>query len=305
MSAFFPNNRYLMERPFIYDELIYKKATNNCIFCGLWQTELYFNFCERDVRRNFVFTPFQDDQNIKLAEKMKNENSVAIHIRKGADYLKRNIWDGTCSVEYYNQAINYLKEHIELCEKEVKANHVIWPLSFNEMGNDLATVYDNLEKKQATVFEFLKKGGIEPSEISLAAPKVNDTLANNYGPNRPPFRYIITQVITIATDKVDTVRKLMEAQRELLKQGVALTNDYSYMTNYSFTGLNEIKPKMIEIATKNAKEAAKKFAEDSGSKLGKIRRANQGVFSITDRDDNTPFIKNVRVVTTVEYFLND
>ena len=81
----------------------------------------------------------------------------------------------------------------------------------------------------------------------------------------------------------------MEAQRELLKQGVALTNDYSYMTNYSFTGLNEIKPKMIEIATKNAKEAAKKFAEDSGSKLGKIRRANQGVFSITDRDDNTPF----------------
>ena len=93
-----------------------------------------------------------------------------------------------------------------LCEKEVKANHVIWPLSFNEMGNDLATVYDNLEKKQSTVFEFLKKGGIEPSEISLAAPKVNDTLANNYGPNRPPFRYIFTQVITIATDKVDTVR---------------------------------------------------------------------------------------------------
>ena len=112
MSAFFPNNRYLMERPFIYDELIYKKATSNCIFCGLWQTELYFNFCEKDVRRNFVFTPFQDDQNIQLAEKMKNENSVSIHIRKGADYLKRNIWDGTCSVEYYNQAINYLKEHV-------------------------------------------------------------------------------------------------------------------------------------------------------------------------------------------------
>ena len=112
MSAFFPNNRCLMERPFIYDELIYKKATSNCIFCGLWQTELYFNFCEKDVRRNFVFTPFQDDQNIQLAEKMKNENSEAIHIRKGADYLKRNIWDGTCSVEYYNQAINYLKEHV-------------------------------------------------------------------------------------------------------------------------------------------------------------------------------------------------
>ncbi len=94
-------------------------------------------------------------------------------------------------------------------------------------------------------------------------------------------------------------------QRELLKKGVALSSDYSYMTAYSFTGLNEIKPEMIESATKNAKAAAQKFADDSGSKLGKIRRANQGVFTITDRDENTPFIKNVRVVTTVEYFLND
>ncbi len=77
------------------------------------------------------------------------------------------------------------------------------------------------------------------------------------------------------------------------------------MTKYSYTGLNEIKPAMIEAATKNAKEAAQKFAMDSGSTLGKIRRANQGIFSITDRDENTPFIKNVRVVTTVEYFLKD
>lgn len=192
-----------------------------------------------------------------------------------------------------------------LSEQEVKANHVIWPLSFNEMGNELAPVYDSLEQKQALVLDFLKKGGIDPSEISLAAPKVRDNLADNFNGNAPRFRYVITQVLTISTDKVDTVRKLTEAQRELLKAGVALTNDYSYMTNYSFTDLNKIKPKMIEDATKNAKAAAQKFAEDSGSKLGKIRRANQGIFSITDRDENTPFIKNVRVVTTVEYFLND
>ena len=116
---------------------------------------------------------------------------------------------------------------------------------------------------------------------------------------------MITQVLTISSDKVDVVRKLDEAQRDLLKAGVGLTNDYSYMTKYSYTGLNEIKPAMIEAATKNAKEAAQKFAMDSGSTLGKIRRANQGIFSITDRDENTPFIKNVRVVTTVEYFLKD
>lgn len=192
-----------------------------------------------------------------------------------------------------------------LSEKEVKANHVIWPVSFREMGNDLSQVYDQLEVKQNMVLKYLKAGGLTDEEITIAAPKLRDNLADNYGSQRPPFRYMITQVLTISSDKVDVVRKLDEAQRDLLKAGVGLTNDYSYMTRYSYTGLNEIKPAMIEAATKNAKEAAQKFAMDSGSTLGKIRRANQGIFSITDRDENTPFIKNVRVVTTVEYFLKD
>lgn len=192
-----------------------------------------------------------------------------------------------------------------LSEKEVKANHVIWPVSFREMGNDLSQVYDQLEVKQNMVLKYLKDGGLTDEEITIAAPKLRDNLADNYGSQRPPFRYMITQVLTISSDKVDVVRKLDEAQRDLLKAGVGLTNDYSYMTKYSYTGLNEIKPAMIEAATKNAKEAAQKFAMDSGSTLGKIRRANQGIFSITDRDENTPFIKNVRVVTTVEYFLKD
>ena len=62
---------------------------------------------------------------------------------------------------------------------------------------------------------------------------------------------------------------------------------------------------MIEAATRNAREVAKKFAQDSDSRLGKIRRASQGQFSIDDRDSNTPHIKKVRVVSTVEYYLSD
>ena len=62
---------------------------------------------------------------------------------------------------------------------------------------------------------------------------------------------------------------------------------------------------MIEEATKNAREVAEKFAKDSDSRVGKIKSAKQGVFSITDRDQNTPFVKNVRVVTTIDYFIKD
>ena len=91
---------------------------------------------------------------------------------------------------------------------------------------------------------------------------------------------------------------------ELLKQGIAISaNDYDQQVQYEFTKLNEIKPAMIEEATKNARAAAEKFAEDSGSRLGKIKDAQQGQFSIEDRDQYTPGIKNVRIVTYVSYFL--
>ena len=112
ISIFFPDNRYVMEKPFTYDKAIHEKATRNCIFCGLWQTDLYFKSCEDEVRANFAFSPFEDLRNIQLAEEMRNENSVAIHVRKGPDYIVREIWDGTCSVDYYLQAINYIKAHV-------------------------------------------------------------------------------------------------------------------------------------------------------------------------------------------------
>ncbi|MBR4437566.1 MAG: SIMPL domain-containing protein, partial [Bacteroidales bacterium] len=74
--------------------------------------------------------------------------------------------------------------------------------------------------------------------------------------------------------------------------------------SYEFTGLNELKPEMIAEATANARQAAQKFAEDSKSKLGKIKTANQGQFSVEDLDETTEFVKKVRVVTTIVYYLD-
>jgi hypothetical protein len=130
--------------------------------------------------------------------------------------------------------------------------------------------------------------------------------AERYSVSQSPYRYNITSVVTVMSDNVDLVRKLMSEQGELLKQGIAVTGeDYQYRVQFLFTKLNDIKPQMIEEATKNARATAEKFAKDSGSKLGKIQSANQGQFSITDRDANTPYIKNIRVVSTVNYYLKD
>jgi uncharacterized protein len=62
---------------------------------------------------------------------------------------------------------------------------------------------------------------------------------------------------------------------------------------------------MIEEVTENASEVAGKFAEDCRSRLGKIETAPQGQFLIEDRDSDTPCIKKVRMVPTMEYYLPD
>ena len=172
-----------------------------------------------------------------------------------------------------------------LAEREVKANKVTWPIVSKEVGNDLPTIYANIERTNAAIMAFLKQNGIQESEISVDAPKVLDLQADQYSSNNVPFRYNVTNVVVVTSPNVDKVRQLIERQTELLKQGIAIVaGDYQYQTVYEFTGLNKIKPAMIAEATKNAREAANKFAEDSQSKLGKIRTASQGQFTSDDRD---------------------
>ena len=193
-----------------------------------------------------------------------------------------------------------------LSEMEVMADKVTWPLMYKKVGNDLGTLYNEINNTNTQIKAFLLGKGISESEISLGAPEIIDMAAERYNNSPVPFRYNVTAVITVTSDKVDLVRSLIQEQSELLKQGIAITGgDYRYNVVYDYTGLNNIKPQMIEEATKNARAAAEKFAIDSDSKLGKIKRANQGQFSIGNRDENTPYIKRIRVVTTVEYSLED
>lgn len=193
-----------------------------------------------------------------------------------------------------------------LAEMEVPANKVTWPLMYKEVGNDLTALYNRINATNTAIVKFLRKKGITEEEISINAPEIIDMQAERYVGENKTYRYNVTTVITVTSAKVDLVRSLISEQSELLKQGIAITGgDYRYQIQYDYTSLNEIKPKMIEEATKNAREAALKFAKDSDSELGKIRRASQGQFSIDNRDANTPYIKRIRVVTTIDYLLED
>ena len=172
-----------------------------------------------------------------------------------------------------------------LCEKEVQANKVTWPVVTKEMGNDLPTIYDNIQKNNQALLAFFKQNGIEESEISVNAPQVTDNMANSYDANRVVYRYSVTNVMVITSSKIDKIRSLMTKQAELLRQGIAVVaGDWNYPTTYEYTDLNSIKPEMIATATANARQAADKFAADSHSNLGKIKTASQGQFTYELKD---------------------
>lgn len=189
-----------------------------------------------------------------------------------------------------------------LAEREVPADKVTWSISTKETGNDLPTLYERINVQADKIKAFLKQNGLEESEITVNPPSVSDLEAREWGDNQKPFRYIVNTTITVATTKVEAVNKAIFKQAELLKQGVALDSSYP---NYEYASFQQMKPEMMSEAIKNAQKTAEQFAEASESKLGKIQTAGQGQFEIENRDENTPYIKKIRVVTTVTYSLDD
>ena len=193
-----------------------------------------------------------------------------------------------------------------LAEKEVDADKVTWPIVSKELGNELPELYTRLGNTQAKIKQFLISNGIKQSEISVNAPSVIDQNADQYSDNRRMYRYNITSVITVTSRNVKLVRSIIARQGELLKEGVAIVDGgYENQIKYEYVSFRQMKPKMMEEAIANAEKTASQFAKNSKSKLNKIVSADQGQFSIEDRDQSTPYIKKVRVVTTIVYSLKD
>jgi uncharacterized protein len=209
-----------------------------------------------------------------------------------------------------------------LVERTVKSDLAIWPVSFKEAGNDLPQVFAKSQADKESVLKFFAAQGVTLQEISVGQIKVTDKLANEYGGNITGPRYIVEQTVTVQSKDVDKVSKAGQKTAELVQAGIVVggANGQGGI-RYEFTGLNALKPDMITEATRNARAAADRFAADSGSRVGSIRSASQGVFSISSADgiesgivaqdeggsgmpnSDSSMMKKVRVVSTVDYYL--
>ena len=193
-----------------------------------------------------------------------------------------------------------------LSEREVNADLAVWPMNIILTGNDLKALKDNIEEQNNEVYGFFMDQGFDDEELTKGIVNINDTHADMYNPNPQynEYRYIAKSELTVRTKDIKKLQKALAESIELISKGIILGSKNSWKPiEYIFTGLNELKPSMIEEATKNAREVAEKFARDSNSEVGDIRIARQGLFTINDRDENTPEIKIVRVVSTIDFQL--
>lgn len=207
------------------------------------------------------------------------------------------------------KSIKTMEEYVTvkgLSERVVPADLAIWPIVFVVSNNDLTLLQTDIQKSRDTVREFLLQNGFAENEISNGSPMISDaeTLAQNEGSVRTGARYRAQITVLLRSGKIVAVKRALETSDKLVKQKIVLGgNNYAEGAQFIFTGLNEIKPDMIQEATRNARLAAERFAVDSNSKAGKIRRATQGTFEVYDLDNSTPDKKIVRVVTTVDFYL--
>ena len=186
-----------------------------------------------------------------------------------------------------------------LCEKEVPADRVVLRVNYSDQDNELVDLRSRMEQSDQTIIALLKKAGFSDEEIKDTSAHFNDRYDSYYTSNIR-FRYSASQTINVFTSKMKEVSEIQnKIDAELLKHNI-ISNTYA---SYEYNGLNDIKPSMIAESLENARTAADEFAKNSHSKIGKMRTASQGYFEVEDLDENTPQVKKVRVVTTVEYYL--
>jgi len=188
-----------------------------------------------------------------------------------------------------------------LAERIVNADQVTWSISTTEMGNDLPELYARVIEQGNKIKRFMVKYGLSETDITINPPSVNDLEANTWSENRKSYRYTSSITVTVYTKDVKKVNEVISKQGDLLGEGVAIESGYP---SYEFTSFQEMKAEMMSEAIKNAQKTAEQFAEASNSKLSGIQTAGQGQFEIDDRDQNTPYIKKIRVVSTVTYKLD-
>jgi len=196
-----------------------------------------------------------------------------------------------------------------LAERRVSADRVNWTITHKVSGSsksEIPSLYEEAEKHQQKIIALMKNNDFDDEEIQAG---VLNYLHYEYRDENQKLvdeSHTLTGTISVESKKVDQIAQVRGKVNKLIAQGIDIENGTPL---FHFTKLNEIKPEMLSEATKNARIAANEFAKNAGVKVGGIRSAHQGNFFILDAGeeygDSTKIEKDVRVVTTITFYLTE
>ncbi len=227
--------------------------------------------------------------------------SLAIGLIGGGYFIGQTMYNAKVAIN--------VAESKGLAERRVKADRAEWQVGYSVAsgnGDNMQELYNRARKNQEAIIDILKKAGFSDEEMHIGVINNRYQEFRDENQNLVDEKYILTGSINIETDKVDLVADARSTVNELIAQGYHIVNNDPA---YRFTSLNDIKPDMLSEASKNARIAANQFAKDAGVKVGRIKEARQGAFIIrdvgADYGDTRKLHKDVRVVTTITFYLAD
>lgn len=131
----FFDRQYVEQEGLDFDERFLTLKVNSDLYLdGLWQSDQYFKDVEHIIREDLRIIPPDDELNRDMAEKVRNANAVALHVR----------WfNALGSAESHNLSVDYYHRAIALLEGEIDLPHYFLFSDAPEVARELLDLPEN------------------------------------------------------------------------------------------------------------------------------------------------------------------
>jgi uncharacterized protein len=195
-------------------------------------------------------------------------------------------------------------------EQKIASDLAVWQSRITTRSQDLVTAYNKLKQDSQKVLAYLEQKGIDRKDMEVSS--VSTIIQYQLTPDGIATNiidgYVLDQNISITSPSVSQISKLANESTSLIEEGIEFA---SYTPQYYYTKLDDLKIQLLGEATKNARMRAEALAKNSGSEVGTLKYASQGVFQITPVHstdvsdygiyDTSTIDKSIKAVVTVEY----
>ena len=140
-----PKPTHFVERTYRYDPLVLT-LPDDTYLDGYFQTEKYFQDIEQTLRTDFTFKEGMSANAAKIAERIKESNSVCVHVRR-TDFLTISGF-GVVDLDYFQRGADSISERVDKPTYFVFSDDIEWCRNNLRFQSDSVFVSDDFGEKK-------------------------------------------------------------------------------------------------------------------------------------------------------------